>query len=153
MRLAAASGAPVVFVATGAPGDEEMAARIELHREERPPDWTTVEEPRRLLDAVTAAPDGSCLVVDCLSLWIANLIEREPVETIRREALAAAAAAAGRPEKTIAVTNEVGLGIVPATPLGRVYRDLLGHVNQTWVAVADEALLVVAGRGLRLVDA
>ena len=149
-RLAAASGAPVVFVATGEPGDEEMAARIDRHREERPREWTTVEEPRRLLDAVAGAPAGSCLVLDCLSVWVANLIEAAPADEIEREALAAAAAAARRQATTIAVSNEVGLGLVPTTPLGRAYRDLLGRVNQAWVAVADDAMLVVAGRGLRL---
>jgi adenosyl cobinamide kinase/adenosyl cobinamide phosphate guanylyltransferase len=153
VRLAAESGAPVVFVATGEPGDVEMAARIEQHRDERPPDWTTVEEPRRLLDAVAGAPGGCCLVVDCLSLWVANLIEQAPAEAIEDEAAAAAEIAAARAEQTIAVSNEVGLGVVPATPLGRAYRDVLGRVNQAWVAAADEAMLVVAGRGLRLVDA
>jgi adenosylcobinamide kinase / adenosylcobinamide-phosphate guanylyltransferase len=150
VRLAATSGAPVVFVATGEAGDGEMAARIERHREERPAGWTTVEEPRALLAAVAGAPAGSCLVVDCLSLWVANLIEDTAAEGIEGEAAAAADAAAGRSGPTIAVSNEVGLGIVPATPLGRAYRDVLGRVNQTWVAAAGEAMLVVAGRVLRL---
>jgi adenosyl cobinamide kinase/adenosyl cobinamide phosphate guanylyltransferase len=155
VRLAAASGAPVVFVATAEPGDEEMAARIERHRRERLSAWRTVEEPRRLLEAVAAAPAGCCLVVDCLSLWVANLIEQAPAEAIEHEASAAAEAAAARAEPTIAVSNEVGLGVVPATPLGRAYRDVLGRVNQSWAAAADEAMLVVAGRvlPLGLVDA
>jgi adenosyl cobinamide kinase/adenosyl cobinamide phosphate guanylyltransferase len=150
VRLAAASGAPVVFVATGEPGDEEMAARIEQHRQERPAAWTTVEEPRRLLDAVEAVPAGCCLVVDCLSLWIANLIEKTSADAIEAEAATAAEVAAARAAPTIAVSNEVGLGVVPATPLGRAYRDVLGRVNQAWVAAADEAMLVVAGRVLPL---
>ena len=152
VRLAGESGAPVVFVATGEAGDDEMAARIARHRDERPAGWTTVEEPRRLLGAVEAAPPESCLVVDCLSLWVANLIEVAAVEAIEGEAGEAAAAAAARPGGTIAVTNEVGLGVVPATPLGRAYRDVLGRVNEAWVAAADEALFVVAGRALRLAD-
>jgi adenosyl cobinamide kinase/adenosyl cobinamide phosphate guanylyltransferase len=152
-RLADDSGAPVVFVATGEAGDAEMADRIARHRAERPPAWTTVEEPRRLLRAVAAAPPESCLVVDCLSLWVANLIEDVPAELIEREALETAALSAGREGATIAVTNEVGLGVVPATPLGRAYRDVLGRVNEAWVAAADEALFVVAGRALRLADA
>ena len=153
VRLAGESGAPVVFVATGEPGDAEMAARIARHRAERPSGWTTVEEPRRLLDAVAGAPPGSCVVVDCLSLWVANLIERRPTDAIEAEAAEAATVAAGRPGRTIAVTNEVGLGVVPATPLGRAYRDVLGRVNEAWVDAADEALFVVAGRALRLADA
>ena len=150
VRLAVDSGAPVVFLATGEAGDDEMAARIARHREERPPGWTTIEEPRALLAAVAGAPPESCLVVDCLSLWVANLIEAAPAEAIEREALEAAALAAGREGVTIAVTNEVGLGIVPDNELARRYRDVLGRVNATWAAAADEAYFVVAGRALRL---
>jgi adenosylcobinamide kinase / adenosylcobinamide-phosphate guanylyltransferase len=152
VRLARESGESVLFVATGEPGDEEMAARIARHREERPGGWTTVEEPRRLLAAVAAAPPGACLVVDCLSLWVANLIEGAPAEAIETEAAEAASAAASRPGRTIAVTNEVGLGVVPATPLGRAYRDVLGRVNAIWAEAAAEAYLVVAGRRLALDD-
>src|SRR6185503_14956330 len=75
VRLARQRGGPVVFVATGEPGDDEMAERIARHRAERPPAWTTVEEPVALRDALAAAPDGATVVVDCLSLWVANLIE------------------------------------------------------------------------------
>jgi adenosylcobinamide kinase / adenosylcobinamide-phosphate guanylyltransferase len=150
VERASASGRPVVFVATAEAGDEEMAERIARHRDERPAEWTTVEQPRRLLEAVAAAPPESCLVVDCLSLWVANRVESEPAAPIESEARDAAAAAAGRAGPTIAVSNEVGLGVVPATPLGRAYRDVLGRVNQTWARAADEAFLVVAGRTLRL---
>jgi adenosyl cobinamide kinase/adenosyl cobinamide phosphate guanylyltransferase len=147
--LATAAGAPVVFLATGEAGDDEMAARIGRHRAERPAAWTTVEEPRQLAAAVAAAPPAACLVVDCLSLWVANVFER-PAEEIEAEGETAAAAAATRPGRTIAVSNEVGMGVVPATPLGRAYRDVLGRVNATWARHAEEAFLVVAGRGLRL---
>jgi adenosyl cobinamide kinase/adenosyl cobinamide phosphate guanylyltransferase len=150
LRLAEATGAPVVFVATGAACDEEMAARIARHRAERPAGWQTVEEPLRLLDALAAVPPGACVVVDCLSLWVANLLERD--EDVEAAARAAAAAAAARPGPTIAVTNEVGLGIVPVTPLGRAYRDVLGRTNAIWAAAAGESFFVVAGKLLRLGD-
>ena len=147
LGLAAESGAPVVFVATGEAGDEEMAERIERHRRERPQHWTTVEEPVELGRALTAAPAGAAVVVDCLSLWVANLLELADVE---EEAARVAAAAAARPGLTVAVTNEVGLGIVPDNELARRYRDVLGRVNAIWADAADEAYFVVAGRALRL---
>ncbi|HZO98036.1 MAG TPA: bifunctional adenosylcobinamide kinase/adenosylcobinamide-phosphate guanylyltransferase [Gaiellaceae bacterium] len=152
LRLAEEAGDPVVFVATGEARDGEMAERIARHRAERPASFETVEEPLALRAALEAAPPGSCVVVDCLSLWVANLLEAG-AGGVEEEAGAAAAAAAARAGRTIAVTNEVGLGIVPATPLGRAYRDVLGRVNAIWAEAADEALLVVAGKVLRLGDA
>lgn len=143
---------PVVFVATGEACDAEMADRIAMHRAERPSSWQTIEEPVRLGDALAAAPADACLVIDCLSLWVANLIEQRPGADIEREASAVAALTGARSGPTIAVTNEVGLGIVPATPLGREYRDVLGRVNAIWARAAADAYLVVAGRILRLED-
>jgi adenosyl cobinamide kinase/adenosyl cobinamide phosphate guanylyltransferase len=145
VRLAAETDAPVVFVATGEAGDEEMSERIARHREERPAGWTTVEEPSDLVGAIGAAPAEATLVVDCLSLWVANVFESRDVEREAREAAALAAA-----RTTIAVTNEVGLGVVPATQLGRAYRDALGRVNAIWAEAAAESYLVVAGKVLRL---
>jgi adenosylcobinamide kinase/adenosylcobinamide-phosphate guanylyltransferase len=139
--------APVVFVATGEAGDDEMAARIERHREERPAEWRTIEEPVELERALHAVPAGATAVVDCLSLWVANVFETRPVEEL---AAAAARVASARSGLTIAVTNEVGFGIVPDNALARAYRDALGWVNAAWVEAADEAYLVVAGRTLRL---
>ena len=147
LERARASAAPVVFIATGEAGDEEMAARIERHRAERPGAWTTVEEPTDLTRALAAVEDGATAVVDCLSLWVANVLDEDGVEA---RAEAAARGAAERSGLTIAVTNEVGLGIVPDNALARRYRDVLGRVNATWVDLADEAYLVVAGRTLRL---
>ena len=141
VERAAAAGAPVVFVATGEAGDEEMAERIARHRAERPAEWQTVEEPLALERALRDAPTDATVLVDCLSLWVANVGEADG------EALAAATA---RPGLTIAVSNEVGLGIVPANALARDYRDTLGRVNAAWVAAADEAYFVVAGKTLRL---
>jgi adenosyl cobinamide kinase/adenosyl cobinamide phosphate guanylyltransferase len=145
VELAERAGGPVTFIATATAGDDEMAARIEAHRAERPGTWTTVEEPIRLLDALEAA-EGT-VVVDCLSLWVANLLEDGATE-IEEQAVAAAAVAARR--RSIAVSNEVGLGVVPPTPLARRYRDVLGRVNAAWAEAAEVTLLVVAGRALPL---
>lgn len=141
---------PVVFLATGEPGDEEMRDRIERHRRDRPAGWRTVEEPLRLraaLDEIGAEPT---VVVDCLSLWVANLLEAASRAEIEEEAHAAAETASRRRGLTIAVTNEVGLGLVPTNPLGRSYRDLLGRTNAIWADAAEQALLVVAGQILPL---
>ena len=153
VELAAASGAPVTFVATGEPGDEEMAARIAAHRAERPADWLTVEEPYALEAAVSEAQPLHTVVVDCLTLWTANALARdgEP-ERVLAAATSAAAVAARRNALTIAVSNEVGLGIVPLDALSRTYRDLLGSVNRAWVDVSGDAAFVVAGRLLRLTE-
>jgi adenosyl cobinamide kinase/adenosyl cobinamide phosphate guanylyltransferase len=121
-----------------------MAQRIDAHRRERPIEWTTIEEPLELRVALAAAPAGSTVIVDCLSLWVANLLEhgREPDDL--------APLAAERMGLTIAVTNEVGLGIVPANELARRFRDVLGRVNAAWVDASDEAFLCIAGRTIAL---
>jgi adenosylcobinamide kinase / adenosylcobinamide-phosphate guanylyltransferase len=154
VELAVASGSPVTFVVTGEALDDEMAARIAAHRAERPADWLTVEEPYALEEAVSAADPARTLVVDCLTLWTANALARDgKPDRVLEAATRAAAAAARREALTIAVSNEVGLGIVPIEPLGRVYRDLLGSVNYAWVEASADAALVVAGRALRLAAA
>jgi adenosylcobinamide kinase/adenosylcobinamide-phosphate guanylyltransferase len=151
VRRAAASGAAVVFVATGEPRDEEMAARIARHRAGRPAGWQTVEAPEQVADALQLAPESATVIVDCLSLWVSNLLEKglgdDEIVAVARAAAEQAAARAGL---TLAVSNEVGMGIVPMHPLGRRYRDLLGVVNAVWADAADEAVLVVAGRQLTL---
>jgi adenosylcobinamide kinase/adenosylcobinamide-phosphate guanylyltransferase len=136
VERARAEGAPVTFIATGEALDGEMAARIARHRAERPAAWTTIEEPVDLHGALAAVSAGETAVVDCLSLWVANGGD--------------GAAPKPRVGLTIAVTNEVGLGIVPENALARAYRDDLGRANAAWVDAADEAYFVVAGRMLRL---
>ena len=134
--------------------DEEMAARIAAHRAERPAGWLTVEEPYALEAAVAAADVSHTVVVDCLTLWTANALARDgDPELVLAAATSAAGAAADREALTIAVSNEVGLGIVPLEPLSRAYRDLLGSVNRAWVEASAEAAFVVAGRALVLRDA
>ncbi len=153
-RLAARWDGPVTVVATGQARDAEMAERIRRHRARRPAGWQTVEEPLDLEAAVTLAPAGAHVLVDCLTLWVANLIEPPGLtdDQVGRRARSAAAAAAARAAPTVVVSNEVGAGIVPADALARRYRDLLGQVNVAWAAAADHALLLVAGRAVPLLD-
>jgi adenosylcobinamide kinase/adenosylcobinamide-phosphate guanylyltransferase len=152
-RLAGRWDGPVTVVATGQARDAEMAERIARHRAARPAGWETVEEPLELAAALAACGPGTLVVVDCLTLWVSNLLEQGLTDAeVGARAGAAAAAAARRTAPTVAVSNEVGSGIVPAEPLARRYRDLLGQVNAVWVAAADRALLLVAGRALPLTD-
>jgi len=151
VRRARAFGGPVVVVATAEVRDAEMAERVARHREERDAGWETVEAPLDLAGALAATPPAACVIVDCLTLWVANRIERGDGETeIAGLAAEAARLAAERPGPAIAVSNEVGMGVVPASALGRRYRDVLGRVNAVWAGAATEAALVVAGRPLWL---
>lgn len=148
LELAHDSGAPVVYVATAEAGDVEMAARIAKHRAERPETWQTVEEPVALLSVLASVETEVCVVVDCLTLWVANLLSRG--DDVLAEAEAVAELAAGRSGTTIVVSNEVGLGIVPASPVAREYRDLLGGVNVAFVRRAADAAFVVSGCAIPL---
>jgi len=146
----------VLFVATAQAFDDEMRTRIDVHRGERPAHWTTLEEPIVLDDVLdrrlTSRDDRPALVVvDCLTLWVSNILltlpEDADVETIVSERTRALLEVLARHRATpaIIVTNEVGLGVVPATPLGRRYRDALGRANQLVAAAADEVILLVSG--------
>ena len=148
LQLATRASGSVTLIATAEARDEEMMERIERHRSERPQGWETVEEPLELEAALGLVPEDRVVVVDCISLWVANLLECG--ENAEGRNAAAAEAARKRPAATIVVSNEVGLGVVPVSELGRRYRDVLGRVNAQWAAAADEAALVVAGRMLRL---
>jgi adenosyl cobinamide kinase/adenosyl cobinamide phosphate guanylyltransferase len=137
-----------VYVATAEAGDHEMAARIARHRAERPDEWRTVEEPVALQSALASVEPEACVVVDCLTLWVANLLARG--DEVLPEAEAVAELASGRNAPTIVVSNEVGLGIVPASPAAREYRDLLGAVNAAFVRRAEDAAFVVSGCAIPL---
>ena len=153
IRRARVHGGPVVFVATGEARDAEMADRIARHRANRPAGWSTVEAPLEVADALLDAPAQACVIVDCLSLWVANLLERgDDADAIAERARVAARIAAERTAPTIAVSNEVGMGVVPVNSLARRYRDALGRVNAIWAAAAGEAALVVGGRLLTLTE-
>jgi adenosylcobinamide kinase/adenosylcobinamide-phosphate guanylyltransferase len=151
VALAQASRLPVSFLATAEAHNEEMTERIARHRAGRPAEWTTIEEPLELAGAIDRVAADSCLVLDCLSLWVANLLERGAEDgLIEERAREVAGRAAARSALSVAVSNEVGLGIVPVTELGRRYRDVLGRVNALWAEAASRSALVVAGRVLQL---
>lgn len=145
-RLAAASGAPVSVIATARGGSDGMDERIARHRADRPPAWRTIEEPADLAGALAGAGPG-CVIVDCLTVWVGNLMhEGHSPEAIEARSREVAAIAAARLEATIVVSNEVGMGVHPATEIGMAYRDLLGRVNAAWAGRAARVLLLVAGR-------
>ncbi len=151
VRLASAVDGPVVVVATAEARDDDMAERIRAHRSSRPDGWQTVEAPIGLLDAVDGAGEDACVVLDCLTLWVSNAIEAGASgEEVDAEARTVTSILAGRPAPSVVVSNEVGLGIVPANALARAYRDVLGRVNASFAAEASRSLFVVAGRGLPL---
>ena len=147
--LGRAHGGALVYIATGEAGDSEMAERIKRHRLGRGPEWTTIEEPVELVAAMSReAGPRRFVLIDCITLWISNLMGLRRAVPAEVDALARAIEAA--PGAVCLVSNEVGLGIVPDNALARAYRDALGRVNAIWADAADEALLAVAGRVLRL---
>lgn len=148
-RLIEAAAAGGVYLATAEPGDDEMAERIRRHRLRRGPAWTTVEEPIDVAGVLRAhaAPDRPVLV-DCLTLWLSNVMATGSDVRSEREQLIGALAAAGGP--VVLVSNEVGLGLVPETPLGRAFRDEAGWLNQAVATAAQRVILVAAGIPLTL---
>lgn len=149
VQTAVESGLPVTLIATATALDAEMTARIELHRSTRPGEWTVVEEPLDLEGAIERAPRGDFVVVDCLTLWVSNLLGagRLASDVLALAQRAAALLAEG---EGVVVSNEVGLGIVPTNELAREFRDVLGGVNAVFARCATRALLLVAGRTLEL---
>ena len=145
--LIAALPPPWTYVATAEAGDEEMAARIKSHRERRGAQWRTIEAPRELAKALAACGDGPVLV-DCLTLWLSNLMLAEANIEEETAQLERTLGAANGP--LVLVANEVGSGIVPSYPLGRRFRDLQGILNQRMAARAERVILMVAGLPLAL---
>lgn len=146
-----AGGGQVVVVATAEPFDDDLARRIERHRADRPP-WTTVEAPVELAAAIGVLPPESMIILDCVTVWLANLFHHRPHGDPLREAQAVVTALGDRPGASVVISNEVGLGIVPADAGTRAYRDALGTINQRLVNASQRALLLIAGRAVALVD-
>ena len=149
----AATEGPLTFVATAEALDEDMTARIERHRLDRSERWSTVEEPLGLAARLPALA-GDAIVVDCLTMWISNLLfaleARGGDAAVEAEIDTFVDALTRVRAPTWIVTNEVGLGIVPADALSRRYRDLLGRCNQRVAARADRVTMLVSGLPLRL---
>jgi adenosylcobinamide kinase/adenosylcobinamide-phosphate guanylyltransferase len=146
----AAGGVPVAFVATArsSDSDEEMRRKIERHQTDRPQDWKTIEEPLDLASVLAdQGPNYQMMVIDCLTLYAANLLQAEHGNLLAVEERLQRFYAALRsaPCSVALVSNEVGSGIVPPFPEGRTYRDLLGEINQRVATIADTVLLMVAG--------
>jgi adenosylcobinamide kinase/adenosylcobinamide-phosphate guanylyltransferase len=141
----------VTLVATAQALDAEMRSRIDAHRRDRPSGVRTIEEPLAIVDALARAEGSSAIVVDCLTLWVTNLLMAELDDaTIRLRFDALAAALVHSETFTVLVTNEVGMGIVPADPLTRRFRDLAGALHASLAKVADEVYLGAVGLLLRL---
>ncbi len=155
LRLAQEHDGAVCFIATAQAFDDDMSARIDRHRSERPSHWKTIEEPYQINRALHEAGEASLVIVDCLTLFVSNWLLREndehQCEQILREITTEFLNTAQKRRQTIiCVSNEVGLGVVPETRLGRAFRDLLGRANQDFAQAADEVYLLVAGLRMQL---
>ncbi len=153
VSLASRISQPVCFIATARPDDEEMAERIAHHRRQRPEEWTVIEAPIEVPEALRGASDGETILLDCVTLWISNLMVGDDEDSIRDMVEDALTACRRHRGEVVVVSNEVGMGLVPMAPAGRRFRDLQGWANQRFAAVADIAYLVVAGKTLRLGEA
>jgi adenosylcobinamide kinase / adenosylcobinamide-phosphate guanylyltransferase len=158
-RLARERHAPVLYVATAEAHDEEMAARIAAHRAQRPAQWITLEAPCAIGPAIrSCGVRAPVILIDCLTLLASNVIaplpepigDEEAERALNAEIDDLLSAYTESGAEWIIVSNEVGLGLVPPYPLGRVYRDALGKANQRLAAVADEVMFMVAGLPLKV---
>jgi adenosylcobinamide kinase / adenosylcobinamide-phosphate guanylyltransferase len=148
-QMLADGGLMKVYLATATAGDDEMRSRIEHHRKRRGEGWITVEEPLALVDALTReATHGRAVLVDCLTLWLSNLMFAERDYDVEARRLTRFLGVAKHP--IVFVSNEVGLGLVPDTQLGRSFRDAQGRLNQIVAAVVPNVVFIAAGLPLWL---
>jgi adenosylcobinamide kinase / adenosylcobinamide-phosphate guanylyltransferase len=149
--LARDSALAVTYIATATAGDEEMRARIVHHRSRRPADWALAEEPVRLASVlqIHAAPNA-CLIVDCLTLWLNNLLAAEDESLFSSERAALLETLPGLPGRILLVSNEVGMGIVPLGELSRKFCDEAGRLHQDLARICGRVVFVAAGLPLVL---
>ncbi|MBS7597317.1 bifunctional adenosylcobinamide kinase/adenosylcobinamide-phosphate guanylyltransferase [Pseudomonas sp. RC2C2] len=150
-QLASQSGLAVTYIATSEPLDGEMNARVQLHRERRPAEWALIEEPLELARVLCATAGAErCLLVDCLTLWLTNLLMLDNPERLAAERSALLDCLAGLPGEIILVSNETGLGVVPMGELTRRYVDEAGWLHQAIAERCQRVVLTVAGLPLTL---
>jgi len=161
-ELAGEFDKPVMFIATAEALDEEMLQRIKKHKQERSKDWQTLEIPIDVAETLHKQEiQAEVILMDCLTLWVSNIMSRwtedidHPQEDIlfgkvEKEAADLLSEISASPAEWIVVSNEVGLGLVPPYPLGRLYRDALGYVNKMFARQADEVIFMVAGIPMRM---
>ena len=150
-RLALDSGHGLVYIATAQPRDGEMADRIAHHRARRPADWACVEEPLALADALRRhARADRCVLVDCLTLWLSNLLGEADAPCFERERSALLDTLPQLPGEVLLVSNEVGMGVVPMGELSRRFVDEAGRLHQALAAACDRVIFVAAGLPLTL---
>ena len=145
-RLALVAGLEVIYLATATAGDGEMSERIRQHQQRRPAHWQLLEEPLELATTLqTHARDNRLILVDCLTLWLSNLLAEESEELFQQQRASLLASLPALPGRIIFVSNEVGMGIVPMGELTRRFVDEAGRLHQDLAQICDRVTLVVAG--------
>jgi adenosylcobinamide kinase/adenosylcobinamide-phosphate guanylyltransferase len=145
-HLASDSGLPVTYIATATAGDDEMRARIAAHRIRRPAAWSVVEEPMELAASLrTLAAPAHCLIVDCLTLWLTNLLTADDSGALERERTALLESLPCLPGQCILVSNETNMGVIPMGDLSRRYCDEAGRLHQDLARLCERVILTVAG--------
>lgn len=149
VEIASRGGGPVRYIATALPSDDEMERRIASHRRGRPDGWNVIEAPIEVAESIDGSEPEEFVVLDCVTLWISNLIVDHDDDEITERVDAVVSAIRDR-DAALVVSNEVGSGLVPMDPIGRRFRDLQGSANQRFAAAAARSYLVIAGRTLEL---